>query len=204
MQVLKQIALISFTLAITTGCMTAEKFSVKPVGDRFSTHEGQMLRSEKNRISSKSIAGGTHYDGKGVFMNPYVSKSKNGSPTSMGLMVINDTDFNTMAGAVNQLGSIKKATFIINGQDKLVVNIEPLAPIHADLPWYNSTGRYATRDKIEMGQMPLSKTQLSAIANARTIACKLEGSRKSVTYNEGDITETFIPNIKAFYLSHIN
>jgi len=44
---------------------------------------------------------------------------------------------------------------------------------------------------------------MEAIAHARSIAIKVEGSRRAATFDEKDIAKTFIANLAAFYAEKI-
>ncbi len=67
------------------------KFEVVQADTRFSPDGNTVILSKNNRISSKSIAGGVHIDGTGVFINPSVTKSKSGQVALLSLNITNMT-----------------------------------------------------------------------------------------------------------------
>src|SRR4030067_3183591 len=104
-------ALVSAICALAlAGC--AGQFNVRQADDRFSENKSPVFLSENNRISAKSVAGGIHIDDQGVYINPFVEKNKaTNQVVALGFRITNQTDYNTLSGAQNQLGSLSEVVF---------------------------------------------------------------------------------------------
>lgn len=192
--------IIAFSLA---GCMTP-KFAVKKADNRFNEDKNPVYIAENNRISKKSIAGGIHIDEKGVYINPFVSKSRETEKiVLLGLNVVNKTDYDTTHGGVNQLGVIKEVVFRLSDDDLITLNVTDQENRSSDTVSYNSVARYASYDKWETGAVRITKEQLQKIASAKTVSCKITGSKQSVVYEKEDVDPEFLPNLKKFYKEYV-
>ena len=189
---------IFMMLALLSAC-GGGKFIVKQSDDRFSEDKNPIYMSENNRISSKSIAGGFHIDDKGVYINPFVQKEKGTNKILLlGFNIVNKTDYTTMHGGVNQLGIIKNVTFRLDDGTIISKDVTNQDNRSSDTISYNSVARYASYEKWESGIIPISKSEFLKLANAKSLSCKIIGSRQSVVYEEKDIADNFISNLKQF------
>ena len=201
MKKLTTLLLISFLLA---GCVLSP-FKIKEADMRFSAGTEKLYISENNRISSKSIVGGIHLDSMGVYLNPFASKSKINSSgfDSLGLSIINKTDYDTNYGDVNQFGMIRQVIFLFPDGELMTLNVTSQDSDTSGGIYYNSVSRSASYDKYEYGSVNMTKAQFEKIATSRSISCKIIGSKTSATYEESDIDKKFLVNILDFYNKHV-
>jgi hypothetical protein len=175
------------------------KFEVVLADSRFDASGGVVLTSRNNRISKKSIVGGTHLDDAGVYVNPTVKKDgQTGQPLELGLVILNKTGYDTAYGSPNSLGIIQEIAFAPNSGNPVV-----LAVVGADSAWsdttsFNPVTQSASKDITESGLAPLTLEQYQAIVSAKSVAVRIVGSKRSVTYEAKDLAPSFIPNLKSF------
>jgi len=181
-------------------CATPE-FTVKKSDTRFEETDGNLYMSENNRISTKSVGGGLHIDLKGVYINPFVEK--NGGIKDLGLIIINKTDYDTSYGDGNQLGIIKSVVFRLPGGDLIRLEVKGHENINTSPVRYNPAGRYASYNKSEIGTMSISLGEFKKLAYAEHITCKVTGSKRSVVFEEDEIEDKFLPNLRYFYESYL-
>lgn len=195
------------TLAIAAmalvGC-AAPPFVVKEADTRFSENKNQLYLAENNRISTKSIAGGIHIDETGVFLNPYVEKTRGtGQVTLLGFNIVNKTDYNTMAGGVNQLGVIREVVFRFPDGQLITLKVTNQENRSSDTISYNTVARYASYEKWETGVAEISKEAFAKLALADRLSCRISGSRQTAVYEEKDIAPEFLTNLRQFYNSYV-
>jgi len=200
---MKKFLIALFLAFALIGCM-APKFTVKEMDTRFSENKDPLYLAENNRISTKSIAGGTHVDDTGVFLNPFVSKSRDtGEIVLLGLYVINKTFYTTTHGGVNQLGKIREVVFRFSSGELITLDATDQKNRSSDIISYNSVAQYASYDKWETGVIRISKEQLKKLASVNKVSCKIFGSKQSVVYEEKDIAPEFLENISQFYKAYV-
>jgi len=197
---MKTILLILGALALG-GCSSS--YTVKESIDEFSSADSRLIASENNRISSKSVAGGFHIDHTGVFVNPFIEVAGSGDVQRLGLGVVNKTDFTTTHGTPNSLGILRKITFKLSSGELMQLPIVHQSSESSDMIYYNSLAGYAGYDKWETGVAYVTRDQLQKLATAPGVACKIEGSKRSVIYNGKDISKSFLPNISGFYDQYV-
>lgn len=69
---------------------------------------------------------------------------------------------------------------------------------------YNSMSRSASSSLRETGLVYVPVEDMEAIAHAKTIAIKVEGSRRAATFDEKDIAKAFLTNLALFYAEKIS
>jgi hypothetical protein len=176
------------------------KFEVTKADARFSKSKNQIFTSTNNRISSKSIAGGIHIDGTGVFVNPVLTKSeKSDEILLLGFSIENMTSHDTTYGSPNTLGAIQSIVFLINDSDPIVLKVRSGSADWSDVISYNSVTRSASSSIIESGIAYLSMGSYKKILSAQELAVKIQGSKRSVVYENKDISKSFISNLRHFY-----
>lgn len=197
----------TFLFLALVGCATGQggmfgpgKFEVIQADSRFSSTNNVIYTSLNNRISSKSIAGGIHIDGSGVFVNPVLTKSPDQSKVLyLGLHIDNMTSYDSTYGAPNRLGSIETITFLIDNGKPLILEVNNNKNEWSDVVSYNSATHSASSQIIESGVAMLSLEEYSSIISARTLAVKIRGSKRSIVYETKDISKGFVANLKQFY-----
>lgn len=181
------------------------KFEVQKADTRFNESGAAIYTSTNNRISSKSIAGGVHIDGSGVFVNPMVSKSnQNGVVNSLALSIENMTNHDTAYGAPNRLGTIQAITFLVGANNKpLILDIQSGKTNWSDVISYNSVTKSASSNIIEAGIVFLTQEQYESIITSPSLAVKIVGTKNSVVYENGDLSAGFLANLKSFYDGYV-
>lgn len=190
---MKRLAL-ALSVLVLSGCGPA--YTVKQLDARFSESESTVYAAEGNRISRKSMAGGTHIDHTGLQINPVAEVAPDGRVASLYLALVNITSRDTHMGAPNSIGTPRRIVFLIDG-DLLAINLRGEMR-YADVIHSNAQTRGASIGMQETGVGPISAADLARIANAKTLTVRVEGSRRSHTYEDADIDPTFRANLKAF------
>lgn len=190
---MKRLAL-ALSVLVLSGCGPA--YTVKQLDARFSESESTVYAAEGNRISRKSMAGGTHIDHTGLQINPVAEVAPDGRVASLYLALVNVTSRDTHMGAPNSIGTPRRIVFLIDG-DLLAINLRGEMR-YADVIHSNAQSRGASVGIQETGMGPISVADFARIVNAKTLVVRVEGSRRTHTYEDADIDPTFRANLKAF------
>lgn len=185
------------------GCSTPA-FIVKEVDNRFSENKNQLFVSENNRVSTRSIAGGIHIDNNGVYIDPFVEKDlSTGEPVVLGFNLVNKTNYDTLMGDPNSLGTIEKIVFRFSNGELVSLPTIPGGTQSADTITYNRLGGYAGYDRWETAVAMLGTDEYDRIADADSVAVQIIGSRRSTIYETEDIAPAFLTNLRQFRNSYI-
>lgn len=190
---MKRFALLLSLLALA-GCGPA--YTVKQLDARFSESGNATYVAEGNRISRKSMAGGTHIDSTGLQINPVAEVAPDGRVASLYLALVNLTDRDSHLGAPNSIGRPELIAFLIDGELLTVKLRGDLR--YADVIHSNAQTRGASVGIQETGMGPISVADFARIVNAETLVVRVEGSRRSHTYEAGDIDASFRENLRKF------
>jgi hypothetical protein len=175
------------------------KFKIEKSTDRFSTDGLGTIIGRNNRVSSKSPVGGVYIGPGGVYLEPEAQvRQSDGQLVRLAFLIHNETDSDTLYGSPNTLGLLRQITFILNGERPIVFAITNSDDKVSDAPRYNTITHSASSAISERGLVALTREQFHQIATAQTIAVKIEGSERSVVYNERDIAKGFLPNLRTF------
>jgi hypothetical protein len=185
---------------VNAGLFGPGKFEISQPDNRFSENKSEVWTSSNNRISKRSIAGGVHVDASGVFINPMVVKDPGtGKVIGLALNLVNVTSYDTAFGSPNTLGAMQEIAFLINETTPIVLPVEKGDSTWSDGVSYNTVTKSASSDILETGIARLTVEQYQQIIAAESIAVKITGSKRSVTYEAKHIAKTFIPNLQSFY-----
>lgn len=206
----KAILISAAILSLSVGTVPAQaglfgpgKFKVEQTDDRFSDAPTTIFTGRNNRVSKKSVVGGVHVDDKGMYLEPLVVKSRaDGSVVRTGFVLHNKTQLSSDYGSPNSIGIPQRASFLIDGTKLIKASIYRGESSSGDRIDYNSVGRYASIAIAESGTIFVTPDQMQAIANARTVAIKIEGSRRSVVYEPKDIGKKFLKNVRSFWTAY--
>lgn len=180
------------------------KFKVEQTDDRFSTDGLATYAGHNNRISKKSVAGGVHVDGKGMFVEPVAIKRKtDGAIVSVGFFVHNETDYDTTYGSPNNIGTPNRITFLPDDGQPISVPIGSGGSKWSDRVSYNTISKSASAEIQETGFAELPIEQFHRISRATRLAVKIEGSERSVVYEERDISKAFVTNLQVFDTTYV-
>ena len=203
------IALMVCTPLVITAPASAQlfgvgKFKVQQSDDRFSTDGSTTYSGLNNRVSKRSVAGGTHIDGKGMFVEPVaIARKADKAIIALSLFIHNETDFDTAYGAPNSIGVPQRITFLADSGPPIVLIVSNSDRKWSDVPTYNTFSRSASSRISETGFADLTAEQFHRIASASVLVVRIEGSVRSVVYEAKDISKSFIPNLLAFYSTYV-
>jgi len=197
---MKNTVILLLAIALS-GCGTPA-FTIKQLDNSFSESKNITHASEGNRISSKSIAGGSYIDKDGVYLNPFIEKTTQGETITLGFSIENHTNYNTSFGGVNQLGTITKVAFKFEDDTLMTFDISNNETNQGDTINYNSVSKYAGYDVLERGTFSITKEQFKRLTTT-PLSCKISGTKQSVVYNNDDISAAFTANLAIFYAKHI-
>lgn len=190
---MKRLALL-LSLLVLVGCGPA--YTVKQLDARFSESGNATYVAEGNRISRKSMAGGTHIDEKGLQINPVAEVSPDGKLVILYLSLVNLTDRDSHLGAPNSIGRPEAIAFLIDGE---LLSVKLRGDMrYADVIHRNAQTRGASIGIQETGMGVITAADLRRIVNAQSLVVRVDGSRRSHTYENADIDAAFRANLKAF------
>jgi len=188
------------TAPVQAGLFGLGKFKVDQSDDRFSANGLTTYSGLNNRISKKSLAGGTHIDGSGVFVEPVAIKKKDdGSIVALSFFIHNDVSDGTGPGAALTLGEPTRINFITGEGAPINLTIERDKRQWSDITAYNSVTRTASTAITETGFADVTPEQYQRIMNAPQLLAKIEGEKRSMTYEVKDISKSFQMNLKTFW-----
>jgi hypothetical protein len=192
-------ALLLVLALFLVGC-GAGQFTVKQADNAFSENKNPVLISENNRISSRSAMGGRYIDEKGIYLNPFVERDKTTNQiVALGFTVINKTDYDTITGDIDQLGTLSEVIFRLHDGQLITLKVAATKDVQSGPVSYNPVGRYASYNKSEVGVAPISKSDYEKLIAGSAISFKIVGAKRSRVYEEKDISESFIANLTEFY-----
>lgn len=179
------------------------KFTVRQSDDRFRADNLTTVSSDGNRISKKSIAGGTHIDKSGVFLNPAVTFNRTtGELASLSLFLFNVTERFSGIGAPNSFGRPQRVSFLTGEGDPIVLEVASGEQDYGE-PRCPGVTLMCTTSLIESGIVRLNLEQYRRLVNATALAIKIDGSERSRVYEVADIAPTFIVNLKSFHDTYL-
>lgn len=188
------------TAPVQAGLFGLGKFKVDQSDDRFSANGLTTYSGLNNRISKKSLAGGTHIDGSGVFVEPVaINKKDDGSIVALSFFIHNDVSDGTGPGAALTLGEPTRINFITGEGAPINLTIERGKRQWSDITAYNSVTRTASTAITETGFADVTPEQYQRIMNAPQLLAKIEGEKRSMTYEVKDISKSFQMNLKTFW-----
>ena len=188
----------------TAGLFGPGKFKIEKIDDRFSTGPTVTVMGQNNRISKKSPAGGIYINDMGLYLEPLVVKNRSdGQIVRVGFFFHNETEIDSTYGLPNSVGVPQSIVFIVDGSKRVSTSFVQGGSAFGDGIQYNSISRSASSSLRETGLAYVSVEDMEAIAHAKSIAIKVEGSKQSVIYAEKDIAKAFLPNVAAFHAAQI-
>lgn len=197
----------SMTLAVPAsaqGLFGPGKFKIEQIDDRFSDTPTITFMGQNNRISKKSPVGGIYIGGQGLYLEPLMMRNRaDGTIARVGFFFHNETEIDTAYGSPNSIGTPQSIVFIIDGSKRVSASFVQGGSAFGDGIQYNSMSRSASSSLRETGLAYVSVEDMEAIAHARSIAIKVEGSRRAATFDEQDIAKTFLANLAAFYAEKV-
>lgn len=190
--------------ASAQGLFGPGKFKIEQTDDRFSDAPTVTFMGLNNRISKKSPAGGIYINGQGLYLEPLVMRNRaDGKIARVGFFFHNETEIDTTYGSPNSIGAPQSIVFIIDGSKRVSASFVQGGAAFGDGIQYNSMSRSASSSLRETGLAYVSIEDMEAIAHAKSIAIKVEGSRRAATFDERDIAKTFLSNLAAFYAERV-
>lgn len=196
--------LLAISLVIPIAAPGAKnRFAVEKADSRFSQSKNEIWVSKNNRISKRSVAGGIHIDRKGVYLDPFVEKTRSGKIVALGFNIMNWTAYSTSYGRPNSLGRIQKVAFALDSGDPIVLKLSGQEIRTSDVSTYNTITRSAGHDVSETATGHISKTDFQRLINTRDLACQIVGTERSVVYEKKRISKYFLENLRSFYKSHV-
>ena len=192
------LAVVSLTDA-QAGLFGPGKFEIVQADTRFDQSGTVVLSSNNNRISKKSIVGGSHLDENGVYVNPVVVKdTQSGRVLELALVILNRTGYDTTYGSPNTLGILQEIAFAPDAGAPIVLPVVGADAVWSKATAYNPLTHSASKDITESGVALLLPEQLQTIVSAKSVAVRIVGSKRSVTYEPKDLTPGFIANLRTF------
>jgi hypothetical protein len=141
---------------------------------------------------------------EGLYLEPLVVRNRShGALVRVGFFFHNETSISSNYGSPNSLGTPQRIAFIVDGSRQIAAEIVRGGTEAGGGVSYNSIGRFASSSLRETGLAYVRIEEMTAISQARSIAIKVEGSQRAVTYDERDIAKSFLPNLAAFYASQL-
>lgn len=205
----RYIATAAFAAIVTSspvqaGLFGLGKFKVEKSDDRFSANGLSTYTGLNNRISKKSVAGGVHIDGSGVFVEPVAIMKSDGSIAALSFFIHNDVSDGTGPGALLTLGAPTQISFITGEGGPINLSIERGKRQWSDITTYNSITRTSSTVVSETGFADVTPEQYQRIMNAPQLLAKIDGEKRSMTYEAKDISKSFQANLRSFWTGYAN
>lgn len=199
-----KILVLMMVMALTLAGCSTPSFAVKEVDNRFSDSNVRTFVGENNRISTKSIAGGSHIDSSGVYIDPFArTDSTTGKLLVLGFNVVNRTSYDTVFGSPNSFGVIEKMVFRFTNGELISLPMSDQDTRSSDTISYNSLLGSAGYGLWEGASTIISRSDYERIADADSIAVQIIGSKRSMVYEVKDIAPAFLANLRQFRNSYI-
>lgn len=202
--VISAAALVAAAVPAQAGLFGLPKFKVGQSDDRFSNDGLTTYTGMWNRISKKSIAGGTHIDASGVFVEPVAMKKKSdASVVAMSFFVHNDVSDGTGLGGGLTLGQLERISFVTGEGIPIQLPIGHGRRDWSDVTAYNSITHTASTAVTESGFAEVTPEQYQRIMSAPQLLAKIEGDKRTMTYEAKDISQSFQANLKTFWTTYV-
>jgi hypothetical protein len=175
------------------------KFKIEQSDDRFSAGGTTTITGWNNKVSKKAPSGGMYVGSLGIYLEPTAVKSKaDGRIISTGFIFHHETFYDTNYGSPNSLGVPQRVSFLLGDGRLISATINAGSKDFGDRISYNSISRSASAGIREMGIVQLSAGDMAALAAAQSVAIKIEGTQRSVTFEQKDVAKSFLANVSAF------
>ena len=178
------------------------KFETVQLGDKFDSPVMAGLvgyTGKNNRLSMRSSQNGIHLDDKGIYLNPYVYKSKDsGQVKDIGFFVYHYT-WDTEGGFL----PIQEIIFLTDTGKRVAIPVEMNdQPQFRSLGW-NSISHSYNSSFTESASAPMTLEQFTILAQAASLEAKIIGGQRIQTYENGDVLPEFVDNLKSFYNQYV-
>ena len=191
--------LVALAAPASAGLFGLPKFKVEQSDDRFSTSGITTYSGSWNRISKKSLAGGMHFDSSGVFVEPVVSRKKSdGAIAALSFFIHNETSEGGGASDLLSLGQLQRITFVTGEGAPIGLEIVS-GERDVGSTSYNSVTRTASTRVSESGFARITPGDYQRIMSAPALLARIEGSRRSMTYEVRDVSKSFQANLRSFW-----
>jgi len=199
---LAAILLAPLATPLEAGLFGVPKFKVERSDNRFSSNGLTTYSGMWNRISKKSLAGGTHIDSSGVFVEPVAIKKADSTTVALSFFIHNDVSDGTGLGAALTLGEPQRISFVTGEGTLIQLPISRGERRWSDITAYNSVTRTVSTGVWETGFAEVTSEQYQRIMNAPQLLARIEGDKRRMTYEAKDISKTFQINLKAFWADY--
>ncbi len=181
-----------------TGCASPE-FTITTEQDAYKSAQSVLVRGENNRISTRTLMGGTHIDQKGLYIDPYLEKDRQtGATVRLGFNIAHRTSNDYIGSQRMQYGSIKEIVFKTDQGELIALQVTDTAISTAGHANDNFMAKYAQDAYTERGNARITPADLARLANAARVSAKVSGSNQSFVYEEKDVEPAFLENIRKF------
>jgi hypothetical protein len=186
-----------------TACATPPPFEVRETTRLDDTGQHHHVISAKgNRLSAKSVSGGTIIDELGVYLNPVVVNDDDRFPESLGIAILNHTTHDTRMGRPNALGVPRLLIFVLDGKTLGLPILGGTEKLGQTI--YDPLGAYVVTDLKESGIAPVTLEQYSAIVSAKNVRVRIVGTRQAADYAMAELDAGFLPNLRGFFAMYVS
>lgn len=189
---------LGLAVVVLVAACGSPAFSIAPVGDKFSSPDSPTgYVGQGNRLSSRSSQGGTHIDGKGVYIDPFALFAKDDAVPRVGFFVSHIT--HESGGGFRPIQSV---VFLTSAGKRIEMAAkEQDSDVHTGS--WNSVSRNFAGSYTESTVCIATAGDMAELARSEWIEAKVIGGARSVAYARDDISDDFLANIKTFYNLHI-
>lgn len=203
-QMLMAVAIaLALPMPANAGMFGSPKFTMAQSDDRFSADGRTTYSSSGNRVSKRSIAGGTHIDKHGVFLDPMAVKDRStGELRLLALSLVNETERMSSLGEPNAIGRPRRISIITGAGDPIVLEFGSADRKYGEISC-NTLANGCSTPLLETGLAVLTIEQYRRLLTATALAIKLDGEDRSHVYETKDISPTFVANLKTFHDAYL-
>ena len=187
--------LILSLIMLVCACAPA-KFEIVPSGDRFTDPSISGFVGKNNRLSARSTQGGVHVDAGGVYLDPFIHKSRTtGTILSSGFYV-----FHYNSSVDSGFMPIEEIIFLVDGADRIVAHVVDYDSDFKVGSWNNISKTYNTTFN-ESGIARMRADEFARVASASVLEVKIAGGKRSKIYESKDLVPGFVENLRMFAVS---
>ena len=191
---------------LPAGLFGPPKFRIEQSDDRFSTDGLTTVSGTGNRISRKSLAGGVHIDSSGIFVEPVAFvRKQDRSVAALRLFIHNETSLESNGSTdVLNLGNPIRLSFVTGEGEPIGLLVHRSARDTHGPATYNQFSNSASIHVSESGFADVTPEQYQRIMNAPQLIARIEGDRRSMTYEAKDISPSFQVNLRSFWAEYLS
>lgn len=176
------------------------KFTITKSDDRFKTDGLTSVVGRNNRVTNRSLVGGTYLDPHGLYLDPIVVQDRaTGKTARIGFLLHNDVQQDNRGGDANSLGNPKSVSFLIDGGRLIQTSVTDAEQKFSGATSVVRMLNVVASEVSETAVVTLTPEDMAALAASKTVVVRVEGATHDWTIEAKQVSKNFLPNLAAFY-----